>query len=330
MSFSKIQMFDKSFCSSFETRQDQHDHTVETEVHGSLTTKRRIGRSDEKSRYHCSWYMTLISISHTYTLTHTHTQTVDHGKTTLVDSLLKTCGALDSSSPSERNEERVMDSMDQEKERGITISSKITGMSWKGTQLNIVDTPGHADFGGEVERVLSLVDGVVIVVDASDGPNTQTRYVTSKALERGLQPLIVVNKVDRDTADIVKTENEVFDLFIALNANDDQLEAPFVYASARSGWAVDPTAEDYEEIEVGKDLEGGSMAPLLDAILTHLPEPSLSSEENIKASCRFLVSMMSHDKYLGRLVTGKIEGKHNLKLGDEIRVLKRDGQRGGT
>ena len=223
-----------------------------------------------------------------------------------------------------------MDSMDQEKERGITISSKITGMSWKGTQLNIVDTPGHADFGGEVERVLSLVDGVVIVVDASDGPNTQTRYVTSKALERGLQPLIVVNKVDRDTADIVKTENEVFDLFIALNANDDQLEAPFVYASARSGWAVDPTAEDYEEIEVGKDLEGGSMAPLLDAILTHLPEPSLSSEENIKASCRFLVSMMSHDKYLGRLVTGKIEGQHNLKLGDEIRVLKRDGQRGGT
>ena len=171
---------------------------------------------------------------------------------------------------------------------------------------------------------------MVIVVDASDGPNTQTRYVTSKALERGLQPLIVVNKVDRDTADIVKTENEVFDLFISLNANDDQLEAPFVYASARSGWAVDPTAEDYEEIEVGKDLEGGSMAPLLDAILTHLPDPSVSDENEIKASCRFLVSMMSHDKYLGRLVTGKIEGRHGLKLGDEIRVLKRDGELGGT
>jgi GTP-binding protein len=219
-----------------------------------------------------------------------------------------------------------MDSMDQEKERGITISSKITGMMWKGTQLNIVDTPGHADFGGEVERVLSLVDGVVIVVDASDGPNTQTRYVTSKALERGLQPLIVVNKVDRDTADITKTENEVFDLFIALNANDEQLEAPFVYASARSGWAVDPQAEDYEEIEVGKDIKNGSMAPLLDAIVTHLPEPSsVTTQENkIKATCRFLVSMMSHDKYLGRLVTGKIEG-HGVKLGDEIRVLKRDG-----
>eukprot|EP00939_MAST-03C_sp_MAST-3C-sp1_P000077 g77.t1 len=252
---------------------------------------------------------------------------VDHGKTTLVDSLLKACGEIEGSGDS--NTDRVMDSMDQEKERGITISSKITGMQWGDMRLNIVDTPGHADFGGEVERVLQLVDGVVIVVDASDGPNTQTRYVTSKALERGLDPLIVINKVDRDTADITATENAIFDLFIALDASESQLEAPFVHASARSGWAIDPAAEGAQEAKAGVDMENGSMAPLLDAIVKHLPSPEAKAEaENATASNhpQLLVTMMSHDPYLGRLLTGKIEGCGSFQVGDEVRAVARTGE----
>jgi len=246
---------------------------------------------------------------------------VDHGKTTLVDSLLKACGEL-----SDDSDDRVMDSMDQERERGITISSKITGMRWRDAHLSIVDTPGHADFGGEVERVLQLVDGVVIVVDATDGPNTQTRYVTSKALERGLVPLVVINKVDRDTADIVSTENAIFDLFVSLNASDEQLEAPFIHASARSGWAVDPTQDGDK-----KGAEGGSMAPLLDAILEHLPVPKVAGAQGQESeeATRMLVSMMSHDPYLGRLVTGKVEGG-TLRLGDDVRVLRHTGEAGGA
>jgi len=253
---------------------------------------------------------------------------VDHGKTTLVDSLLKACGELD-----DDGQDRVMDSMDQERERGITIASKITGMRWRDTQLQIVDTPGHADFGGEVERVLQLVDGVIIVVDATDGPNTQTRYVTSKALERGLQPLVVINKVDRDTADIVSTENAIFDLFVSLNATDEQLETPFIHASARSGWAVDPSKDDDD----AADAETRDMSPLLDAILEHLPAPAQANETSAgkeeegegEGCVRMLVSMMSHDPYLGRLVTGKVEGG-TLRLADEVNVLRHTGEAAGT
>ena len=259
---------------------------------------------------------------------------VDHGKTTLMDQLIKAC---DPDSKAGIEEDRVMDSMDLEQERGITIVSKVTSMEYKDTKINIVDTPGHADFGGEVERVLSMVDGVLLVVDANEGPNTQTRFVTRKALERGLKPIVVLNKADRLGTDqagsstVAEAEDNVFDLLVALEATDEQLDFPFIYASARDGWAVDefserPTTENSVP----------SMEPLLDKIIDHLPPPELSkSYEDLSdeeaASARaadfgMLVGMIGHDPYLGRLVTGRIYGG-SVKVGQQVKVVDVDEQR---
>lgn len=184
---------------------------------------------------------------------------VDHGKTTLVDKLLTHGGNTIS-------EERVMDSIDLERERGITIMSKTTRVEYNGHVLNIVDTPGHSDFGGEVERILSMVDGVVLVVDATEGPMSQTKFVLTKALNRGLKPLVVINKVDRETSRLNgDVENELFDMFVALEANDDQLEFPVLYASAKNGWAV----RDLDDPNEKKD----SMTALLDEIIKYVPAP---------------------------------------------------------
>jgi GTP-binding protein len=184
---------------------------------------------------------------------------VDHGKTTLVDQLLKHGG-------NKLSEDRVMDSIDLERERGITIISKCTRVEYNGHILNIVDTPGHQDFGGEVERILSMVDGVVLVVDATEGPMSQTKFVLTKALNRGLKPLVVINKVDRDTARLNgDVENELFDMFVALEANDDQLEFPVLYASAKQGWAV----RDLEDKSETQD----NMTALLDQIIDYVPAP---------------------------------------------------------
>src|SRR6478735_2663552 len=158
---------------------------------------------------------------------------VDHGKTTLVDELLKQSGSF---RENQRVAERVMDSNDLEKERGITILAKATSVEWKGTRINIVDTPGHADFGGEVERILSMVDGAIVLVDASEGPMPQTKFVVSKALKIGLRPVVLINKVDRPDARSSEVANDVFDLFAALDANDDQLDFPIIYGSAKQGW----------------------------------------------------------------------------------------------
>lgn len=185
---------------------------------------------------------------------------VDHGKTTLVDQLLKQGGNM-------LLEERVMDSIELERERGITIMSKCTRIEYEGHVLNIVDTPGHADFGGEVERILSMVDGVVLVVDATEGPMSQTKFVLSKALQRGLKPLVVINKVDRETSRLNgDVENELFDMFMALEANDEQLEFPIIYASARQGWAVREVDSTKEKRE--------SMKVLLDEIIAYVPPPT--------------------------------------------------------
>jgi GTP-binding protein len=185
---------------------------------------------------------------------------VDHGKTTLVDQLLKHGG-------NQLAEERLMDSIDLERERGITIMSKCTRVEYNGHVLNIVDTPGHADFGGEVERILSMVDGVVLVVDATEGPMSQTKFVLTKALNRGLKPLVVINKVDRETSRLNgDVENELFDMFVALDANDDQLEFPVLYASAKQGWAVRNLDDESETRD--------SMTALLDEIIAYVPAPT--------------------------------------------------------
>lgn len=213
---------------------------------------------------------------------------VDHGKTTLVDQLLKHGGNT-------LSEERVMDSIDLERERGITIMSKCTRVEYNGHVLNIVDTPGHADFGGEVERILSMVDGVVLVVDATEGPMSQTKFVLTKALHRGLKPLVVVNKVDRDTSRLDgSVENELFDMFVALDADDDQLEFPVLYASAKQGWAVNDLDNESEPRD--------SMMPLLDEITRYVPSP----EANADKPFTMAVTMIGHDPYVGRLATGRV------------------------
>jgi len=210
---------------------------------------------------------------------------VDHGKTTLIDRILGQCHG-------DVGTERVMDSMSLEQERGITIMSKVTSVEHGGVRLNIVDTPGHADFGGEVERVMNMVDGVALLVCATEGPNTQTKYVTMKALQRGLRPVVVINKVDRDTSRVDEVVNEVFDLFVSLDANDEQLDFPILYASARDGWAVNDLEAD----------ERRDMTPLLDQLSASVPPPRV--EEG--APFAFLASMLSYDNFLGRVLTGRI------------------------
>ncbi len=237
---------------------------------------------------------------------------VDHGKTTLVDQMLAQSGIFRAN---EAHQERAMDSNDQERERGITILAKATSVLWHGaageTRINIIDTPGHADFGGEVERILGMVDGCLLLVDAEEGVMPQTKFVLGKALKLGLKPIVVLNKVDRPHADPDRVLNEAFDLFAAIGANDEQLDFPHLYASGKQGWAY-----------VNEGDERKDLGPLFDKIVEHIPAPSAESRANEPA--QLLAVLIEADPFLGRLLTGRVEsGK--LVPGMPIRALSRDG-----
>ena len=233
---------------------------------------------------------------------------VDHGKTTLVDELLKQSGTY---RENQATTERAMDSNDLERERGITIFAKPTSVEWKGTRINIVDTPGHADFGGEVERILSMVDGVVLLVDAAEGPMPQTKFVTSKALKLGLRPIVVVNKVDKSDAEPDRALNECFDLFANLDATDDQLDFPTMYASGRNGWA---------DMELDGKRDG--LDALFDLVLEHVPAPAQITEGDKPFT--MLATTLGGDPFLGRLLTGRVESG-TLKAGQSIKAMSVDG-----
>ncbi len=235
---------------------------------------------------------------------------VDHGKTTLVDELLKQSGAFRAN---QAVAERAMDSNDLERERGITIFAKPTSVEWKDTRINIVDTPGHADFGGEVERILSMVDGVVLLVDAAEGPMPQTKFVTSKALALGLRPIVVVNKVDKPDGEPDRALDEVFDLFTGLDADDDQLDFPHMYASGRAGWA------DHELDGPRKDLSA-----LFDLIVNHVPAPKQIAHEN--EDFRMLATTLGADAFVGRTLTGRVESGR-IKVGASVQAISRIGQK---
>ena len=213
---------------------------------------------------------------------------VDHGKTTLVDELLKQSGTF---RENQQVEERAMDSMDLEKEKGITIKAKNTSVHWQGATINIVDTPGHADFGGEVERVMRMVDSVLLLVDAYDGPQAQTRFVLRKALQEGLHPIVVINKIDRDNSEPEAVLDKVLELFLELDASEEQFNAPFIYASAKNGFAM-RNLEDPRE----------NMEPLFEEIMRHCPAPEAFPDEPF----RMLVSNIDWDNYVGRVAVGKI------------------------
>ena len=231
---------------------------------------------------------------------------VDHGKTTLVDQLFRQSDTL-----AERAEvyERMMDSMDLERERGITIMAKNTAIRWKDYQINIVDTPGHADFGGEVERVLSMVDSVLLLVDAMDGPMPQTRFVTQKAFDMGLHPIVVINKIDRPGARADWVLNETFDLFDRLGATDEQLDFPIVYASGLNGYAGD-----------NPDIRTGDMTPLFEAIVTHVPPPSVNRD----APFRMQISSLDYSSYTGVIGIGRIE-RGSISSNTPVKIIGRDG-----
>src|ERR1043165_8541315 len=222
---------------------------------------------------------------------------VDHGKTTLVDCLLKQSGTF-RANQAIATEERIMDSMDLEREKGITIRAKNAAFKYKNYHVNIVDTPGHADFGGEVERAMSMIDGVLLVVDAADGPQAQTRFVLRKALEAGAKPIVVINKIDRENANPKKVLDEVFDLFVSLHATDEQLDFPFVYASAKEGYA-----------KLDLSHVSGTMEPLFDTIVKHVPPPRAFASDGFQ----LLVANLDYSDYLGRIAFGKIySGKINV------------------
>ena len=235
---------------------------------------------------------------------------VDHGKTTLVDELLKQSGSF---RDNQAVSERAMDSNDIERERGITILAKCTSLEWQGARINIVDTPGHADFGGEVERILSMVDGVVLLVDAAEGPMPQTKFVTSKALALGLRPIVVLNKVDKPDAEPARALNEVFDLFANLGATDEQLDFPHLYASGRSGWA------DAELDGPRKDLNA-----LFDLVMRHVPPPAQIARRH--EPFQMLATTLSADPFIGRILTGRVEAG-TLRAGETIKAITRDGER---
>jgi GTP-binding protein len=231
---------------------------------------------------------------------------VDHGKTTLVDRLLQQSGTF---RDNERVAERAMDSNELERERGITILAKVTSVLWKDTRINIVDTPGHADFGGEVERILNMVDGALVLVDAAEGPLPQTKFVVGKALKIGLKPIVVINKVDRSDARPQQVANEVFDLFAALDASEAQLDFPLLYGSAKQGWmATSP--------EGPKDQ---GMAPLFDLVVRHVAPPTIE-----EGPLRLLATILEANPYLGRVLTGRITSG-SIKAGQNVKVLARDG-----
>jgi GTP-binding protein len=232
---------------------------------------------------------------------------VDHGKTTLVDQLFRQSGTF---RDNQRVEERAMDSNDLEKERGITILAKPTSIEWNGYRINIVDTPGHADFGAEVERILSMVDGVVLLVDSSEGAMPQTKFVTGKALGLGLKPIVVVNKIDRPDGRHAEVLDEVFDLFVSLDANDEQLDFPTLYASGRNGYAsYDPDARE------------GTLTPLFEKIVEHVPAPNL----DVDAPFTFLATLLDRDNFMGRVLTGRVQSG-TLKVNDPIRAIDMDGK----
>jgi len=230
---------------------------------------------------------------------------VDHGKTTLVDCLLKQSGTF---RENEATSERMMDSNDLEKERGITILAKTTSVVWGDTRINIVDTPGHADFGGEVERILSMVDGAIVLVDAAEGPMPQTKFVVSKALKIGLRPIVAVNKIDKPERRPDEVIDEVFDLFDALGADDDQLDFPILYGSAKNGWM----STQYEE-------ERTDMDELFDLVVKHVPEPKVE-----EGPFRMLATTIGADNFLGRILTGRVSSG-SVKPNQTVKVLARDG-----
>lgn len=232
---------------------------------------------------------------------------VDHGKTTLVDVLLRQSGSFRAN---QRVAERAMDSNDQERERGITILAKCTSVEWKGVRLNIVDTPGHADFGGEVERILGMVDGVCLLVDASEGPMPQTKFVLAKALSLGLRPIVVVNKVDKPEQRAYEVQDETFDLFGALGANEDQLDFPCIFASAKAGWA-----------SLTPDEPGTDMGPLFDMIVEHTPRPNVQPD----LPFRMLATTLEADPFLGRILTGRVESGV-VRSNMNVKALDRDGR----
>ena len=227
---------------------------------------------------------------------------VDHGKTTLVDQLFRQSGTF---RDNQRVEERAMDSNDLEKERGITILAKCTSVEWQGTHINIVDTPGHADFGAEVERILSMVDGVILLVDSAEGPMPQTKFVTGKALALGLKPIVVVNKIDRPDARPAEVLDEVFELFLNLEANDEQLDFPVLYASGRAGYAG-----------LTDDVREGDLNPLFEQIVSHVPAPGLDPDGEFK----MLATLLDRDPFLGRILTGRIESG-TLNVNTPIKAL---------
>ncbi len=231
---------------------------------------------------------------------------VDHGKTTLVDQLLKQSGAF---RDHQQVAERALDRNDLERERGITILAKCASVMWKDTRINIVDTPGHADFGGEVERILNMVDGAIVLVDAAEGVLPQTKFVVGKALERGLKPIVVVNKIDRQDARADEVHVEVFDLFAALGATDDQLDFPMLYASGRQGWATETL-----------DGERKDLTPMFDLVLRHVKAPALDKD----APFAMVASILDYDNFLGRVLTGRLE-QGRAKLNMPLKVLRQDG-----
>jgi GTP-binding protein len=236
---------------------------------------------------------------------------VDHGKTTLVDHLLKQSGAV---RDNQHVQDRAMDSNDLERERGITILAKCTSVDWKGIRINIVDTPGHADFGGEVERILSMVDGVVLLVDAAESVMPQTKFVLSKALKLGLKPIVVINKIDRSDAQPKETLESIFDLFLALEANDSQLDFHVLYASGRQGWAVADLDEPHT-----------SLAPLFDRIVADVPKPRPLAKAGDGFPFTMLVTTLEADPYLGRILTGRIESGA-ITVNRQIKALNSDGE----
>ncbi len=233
---------------------------------------------------------------------------VDHGKTTLIDSLLQQTGIF---RDNQQVDERVMDSNDLEKERGITILAKCTAIDYEGVHINIIDTPGHADFGGEVERVLSMADGVILLTDAAEGPMPQTKFVLSKALAQGLRPIVVINKVDRPDGRPEEIVDEVFDLFVALDANEDQLDFPIMYASGRDGWCVGELGDEQKDL-----------TPLLDLVLKHVPEPNVEDEN---APFSMLATLLESDNFLGRMLTGRVySGTANINM--QVKAINLDGK----
>ncbi len=231
---------------------------------------------------------------------------VDHGKTTMIDRLLAQSGAF---RDNQKVAERAMDSNDLERERGITILAKVTSLVWKDTRINIVDTPGHADFGGEVERILNMVDGAVLLVDAAEGPMPQTKFVLQKALKIGLKPIVAINKIDRPDERHGEVVNEVFDLFAALDANDEQLDFPILYGSAKQGWM----AEKPEGPQA-------SMAPLFDLVVRHVPAPKVE-----EGPFRMLVTTIEANPFLGRVLTGRVRSG-SVKANQPVKALARDGR----